>query len=389
MEEYTKEQKIALYYPLIYKFIYIQLQGNVESQDITQEVFCKYLSSDIKFDNCAKEKAWLFKVASNLCKNYWKTGWHKNNILLDTDIPDLNAELEFAYEKKERRAAIIESITALPRRYREVIYLFYYEDMSVAEISSITGRNKSTVQTQLERGRKLMKKSIETRLKYYIFGITAVIFAALILSSSVYAAYLFQRNIKFTDRGEKIDDFALSGIDGGDSSIIAHNYPNPPDDKSSGETGETGKTVGEAVTLNFDTWDEAVGKVNFPLPYPDIGDIELSSLEYCGDDAVEKVTAVYESEHKEICLSYNHYTGSGGWSFSTDYNGEILKQWTHENVYGYVFSMSKVKYDEFDDFDEIFCMISFEDYWLRFSFIGYDEDYVYAVLDELDLSVYE
>ena len=50
--------------------------------------------------------------------------------------------------------------------------------------------------------------------------------------------------------------------------------------------------------------------------------------------------------------------------------------------------MSKVKYDEFDDFDEIFCMISFEDYWLRFSFIGYDEDYVYAVLDELDLSVY-
>ena len=50
---------------------------------------------------------------------------------------------------------------AAPRKYRNVIHLFYYEDYSVKEISKILRLKESTVQTQLMRGRNLMKQLLE------------------------------------------------------------------------------------------------------------------------------------------------------------------------------------------------------------------------------------
>ena len=54
-----------------------------------------------------------------------------------------------------------------PEKYRDVIHLFYYEELSVKEIARVTGRGTSTVTSQLTRGRELLRKSLKEE---YDFG---------------------------------------------------------------------------------------------------------------------------------------------------------------------------------------------------------------------------
>ncbi|MBO5282289.1 MAG: sigma-70 family RNA polymerase sigma factor [Lachnospiraceae bacterium] len=62
---------------------------------------------------------------------------------------------------RERAGAVMEAVWKLPMRYRDVIHLFYYEDLSVNEIAEILGRKTSTVTSQLTRGREILKKSLK------------------------------------------------------------------------------------------------------------------------------------------------------------------------------------------------------------------------------------
>lgn len=158
------EIKIKEYYPMIYKFVYIQVKSKMDAQDITQEVFYKYLVGNIDFPNAEIEKSWLFTVASNICKNFWRSGWYKRILPMKQDFPELETTtLEADYEKNEQTFDVLKCVAKLPLKYREVIHLFYYEDMSIEKISKITGKNKSTIQTQLDRGRKMLKKMMKEK----------------------------------------------------------------------------------------------------------------------------------------------------------------------------------------------------------------------------------
>ena len=80
------------------------------------------------------------------------------------DFPELETTtLEADYEKNEQTFEVVKCVAKLPLKYREVIHLFYYEDMSIEKISKITGKNKSTIQTQLDRGRKMLKKMMKEK----------------------------------------------------------------------------------------------------------------------------------------------------------------------------------------------------------------------------------
>lgn len=157
----SKESRIGKYYPMIYKFVYIQVKNKADAQDITQEVFYKYLARNADFPDAEKERSWLFTVASNQCKSYWRTGWYKRFFPIQEDILELEHTPEREYEKKESASYVVACVANLPAKYREIIHLFYYEDMSIAQISEITGKNKSTIQTQLDRGRKLLRKMMK------------------------------------------------------------------------------------------------------------------------------------------------------------------------------------------------------------------------------------
>ena len=69
--------------------------------------------------------------------------------------------------RREENRRLLQAVLALPEKYRDVIHLFYYEELSVKEIARATGRGESTVTSQLTRGRELLRKSLK---EGYDFG---------------------------------------------------------------------------------------------------------------------------------------------------------------------------------------------------------------------------
>lgn len=128
--------------------------GNIEdAEDAVQEAFIQYMKSSRQFESEEHIRAWLLRTAINKAKNTVRTFWHRNR----TSIEDYMDSLQFR-EPEDRDLA--EAVMALPKKQRMVIYLYYYEDDPVSEISDITGLSESAVKGQLFRARKKLKQML-------------------------------------------------------------------------------------------------------------------------------------------------------------------------------------------------------------------------------------
>lgn len=135
---------------------YNHTENMSEAEDITQEVFLKLHTSPQCFNDDEHMKAWLIRSAINACKNFHKSGRKRfSQPIDDTDESELSNE--YNYEKSE----VTELMELLPEKYRNVMFLYYYEEYSTKEISEITGQKESTIRSLLKRGREKLKNEME------------------------------------------------------------------------------------------------------------------------------------------------------------------------------------------------------------------------------------
>ena len=140
---------------MVYRMAYFLLKDKYDEEDIHQEVFIKYLKKKPCFVDEGHEKAWFLRVTINMCKNLWKTVWKQRVVGMDDE--DI-----MTYEShQESQDDIVGIVKKLPKKYRVVIHLFYYEELSVEEIAKILGSKNSTVRTQLTRARAKLKDLLE------------------------------------------------------------------------------------------------------------------------------------------------------------------------------------------------------------------------------------
>lgn len=149
-------EMIDKYSDAVYRMAFSMLKNRYDADDIHQEVFIRYLDKRPKFENPEHEKAWFLRVTVNLCKNYWKTAWRRKVISLEEDFAE-SVEIPQEPESDE----LIDLVKTLPQKYRIVIHLFYYEELSIEEISEILRMKPSTVRTQLTRARAKLKILLE------------------------------------------------------------------------------------------------------------------------------------------------------------------------------------------------------------------------------------
>lgn len=134
----------------ILNIAYTYLKNISLAEDILQEVLLKLVKKNIKFDTVEKERNWIFKVTINLCKDVLKSSHFKKNVELTDSISYLQPEEQ----------TVLEEVLNLPEKYRTVIYMHYYEDYSLKEISVIMNKKISTIGTWLSRGKKELKKKL-------------------------------------------------------------------------------------------------------------------------------------------------------------------------------------------------------------------------------------
>lgn len=148
------------YSDMVRRICFMYLKNRDDVDDIFQEVFLSLLKNNTKFETSEHEKAWLIRVTINKCKDFLKSFWHRN-------IDSFDETQELVFETKAEND-LMHIILTLPKKYKDVIYLFYYEDFTVPEIANLLHEKENTIYSQLHRARNLIKEKLGgTENEYY------------------------------------------------------------------------------------------------------------------------------------------------------------------------------------------------------------------------------
>ncbi|MGI5963290.1 MAG: RNA polymerase sigma factor [Lawsonibacter sp.] len=123
-----------------------------DAQDICQDIFLKLLERGQQFENLDHERAYLFRMAINACKNLLKSPGRTRVVPID--------QAERISAPSTTQDALLEQIRALPQHYGVVVYLFYYEGYSLDEIAKLCSCTPAAARKRLSRSRKLLAKEL-------------------------------------------------------------------------------------------------------------------------------------------------------------------------------------------------------------------------------------
>lgn len=161
MEEFQQDlpakKLLEMYSGTVYRIAYARTRNRQDAEDITQNVFLKYVCTNKRFKSEEHRKAWILRVAVNCTNDFVKSAHYRRKADLD-EIPEESEELSYELEEKSE---VYYAVQSLPEKYRIPIHLFYYEDMSIAQIAAITKEKQSTVKSQLSRARSMLKEILK------------------------------------------------------------------------------------------------------------------------------------------------------------------------------------------------------------------------------------
>ena len=145
---------IEQYGDTVRRICLVHLKNYADTEDIFQTVFFKYALHDAPFESPEHEKAWIIRVTANACRDLLKSVFRSRTVPLEEWTSQASG---LSQESRE----LWEAVLALPSRYKNPVYLHYYEGYTAAEIGEILGINPHTVYTLLNRARQRMKKDLE------------------------------------------------------------------------------------------------------------------------------------------------------------------------------------------------------------------------------------
>ncbi|MBQ9300848.1 MAG: sigma-70 family RNA polymerase sigma factor [Clostridia bacterium] len=156
--EQVLERWVKTYAGLILKTSFIYLADHDLAQDAMQDTFIKawkYLAGTGE-PLIQNEKAWLLRIAINTCKDYRKTRWFRHTDLrvsLD-DLPP-----QYTAARREDRELVIE-IGRLPDKYKQLVLLYYYSNLTLEAAAEVLGISKSTAGKRLKRAEEMLRRSL-------------------------------------------------------------------------------------------------------------------------------------------------------------------------------------------------------------------------------------
>ena len=145
---------IERYADTVKRLCIIHLKSGPDTEDIFQNVFLKYVLSSAVFESEEHEKAWVIRVTINECKDLLKSFFRSRTVPLE----ELVREPAAAPTGEDRE--VLEAVLSLPGKYKDVVYLHYYEGYTAPEIGRILGKNANTVYTLLTRAKGLLRERL-------------------------------------------------------------------------------------------------------------------------------------------------------------------------------------------------------------------------------------
>ena len=143
---------VNTYSNMLFRLCFTVLRNNADAEDAVEDTFLKYITKSPCFRNEEHTKAWLIRVATNICKDMYRFNKKRDYISFD----DL-----FNYSKAEENNELLEEVMNLPVKYKTVIYLFYIEGYKTDEIAEILSISSPAVRKRLQYAREKLKFQYE------------------------------------------------------------------------------------------------------------------------------------------------------------------------------------------------------------------------------------
>ena len=153
LKKHSRENEIVLeeafntYSNMVFRLALSKTKNRAYADDILGEVFLKLVENIEKIKNNEHLKAWLIRVTINISNNYMKKAGREESVT-EADIPSV---------KEPNLREVYFAVLSLPEGYRTVIHLFYYEDISIRDISNLLNQSESATKMQLKRGKEKLK----------------------------------------------------------------------------------------------------------------------------------------------------------------------------------------------------------------------------------------
>lgn len=142
-------QAIDRYADMVQRLCLVYLKNGADTEDVFQNVFLKYALRSAVFESPEHEKAWLIRVTVNACKDELKSAVRRRAVSL--------SEVKKELVSKTEENTVLDAVMALPPKYREVVYLHFYEGYTAPEIGALLRKKTNTVYTHLTRAKTLLR----------------------------------------------------------------------------------------------------------------------------------------------------------------------------------------------------------------------------------------
>ncbi len=146
------ERWINQYSDYLLRLCVLYLRDRALAEDALQDTYIRAWEHQDSFEEGTNEKAWLVRIAVNVCKNMLRSPW--NRWVEAENFEELVGVSRNEYEQVNKQIDVMNAVLKLKEKYRIVILLYYYEELSVKEISDIIDEKESTVLTRLKRARE-------------------------------------------------------------------------------------------------------------------------------------------------------------------------------------------------------------------------------------------
>ena len=144
---------VEQYADTVRRLCMIHLKNDADSEDIFQTVFLKYVLHCVPFESEEHEKAWFIRVTINACKDLLKSFFRSRTVSIE-EITEQAASLPL--DTRE----VWDAVLSLPAKYRDAVYLHYYEGYTAPQIGRSLGKNVNTIYTILTRSKKMLREKL-------------------------------------------------------------------------------------------------------------------------------------------------------------------------------------------------------------------------------------
>ena len=139
------------------KMCRMYLPDSTSAEDAVQETFIKAYKALPTFRGECSEKTWLMRIALNTCRDITRTGWfrHIDKRIVPEDLTNLTAPEESGISD------LAAEISSLPRKLKDAVLLYYYQNMTVEEVAQALNTSPATISRRLNAARTKLRNLLE------------------------------------------------------------------------------------------------------------------------------------------------------------------------------------------------------------------------------------